>query len=285
VITLDVKVAHQANDIIQKYTSGRFKETLLKFFGITSVGVKGLINVELPVVEATQTSTDFIFLLEDDTLLHIEFQTTYTENDLIRFALYDWRLYGLHKKKIKTVVIYSSDVKKVDGSIDNGMMEYAPAKIMLYEYDGNAIYADLKAKLAGKQDLTDDNMLNLIFLPLMRNSVPKPELAKTTIELAQTIADKDKSIDCTAIAYAFALKYLNEEEANKLWEVIRMGSLAVKFFEDTRKEAWKEAELEKTLEIAKKMLADNEPIEKVVKFCELDTTTVKKLQKQLKQEK
>ena len=279
-IKLDIKVAHQANDIIQKYTSGRFKEILLNFFGITSVKVKELLNVEMPIVEAKQSSTDIIFLLEDGTLLHLEFQTTYTKNDLIRFAVYDWRLYERESKKVQTVIIYSSDVKKVDDSVDNGMMNYSPVKIMLCEYDGNAVYADLKSKLESGQELTDEDMLNLIFLPLMNNSVPKTELAKTSIELAQTIADKDKSIDCTAIAYAFALKYLGEEEINKLWEVMKMTSVAVKFFEDTAKNA----KLENSIEIAKRLFKKGLSIEDIAESTDLDINTIKNLQKQIKQE-
>ena len=72
---LDIKISKHKRDIIQKYTSGLFKDATLEFYGIKTAKIKELVNVELPVVEVSEESTDFIFLLADNTYLHFEFQT------------------------------------------------------------------------------------------------------------------------------------------------------------------------------------------------------------------
>ena len=116
-----------------------------------------MINVELTIVEVGTTSIDFIFLLEDDTYLHLEFQSTYSIDDLIRFAGYDLQLYKRDKRRIQTVVIYSSDVRKAADSIDIGSLVYAPTNVLMHEHDGDAVYyAELEAKIKNKQDLTDN---------------------------------------------------------------------------------------------------------------------------------
>ena len=57
---LDTKISQKARDVIRKYAGGLFKDSALEFYG----EIKELINVELPIVEVTDSSTDYIFLLD-----------------------------------------------------------------------------------------------------------------------------------------------------------------------------------------------------------------------------
>ena len=250
--------------------SGLFRNATLEFYGVKTAKIKELINVELPVVEVAETSTDFIFLLEDDTYLHFEFQSSYSKKDLTRFAMYDLRLYERDNRKIQTVIIYSSDVRKAADSLDIGSLVYAPAKVMMYDYDGNAIYADLEVKLRNGSDLTDTDMLNLILLPLMRNDISKTEFARKSIEMARTIKDKNRRDACVASAVAFMNKYLNDNEINNILEVLRMTDIFTRLIT--------EEIIKREIEIAKRMIAKNEPIEKIADFTGLDIDTVKELQ-------
>jgi len=146
VIYLDVKISRRVNDIIQKYASGLFKNATLEFYGVKTAKIKELINIELPVVEVSESGADFAFLLEDDTYLHFEFQTAYNKNDLIRFAHYNLRLYERDGRKIQSVIIYSSDVKKMPAGLEIGSLTYNPDKIMMGDYDGDIVYHELKDK-------------------------------------------------------------------------------------------------------------------------------------------
>lgn len=266
---LNIEISKHTRDIIQKYTSGLFRNATLEFYGIKTAKIKELINVELPVVEVAETSTDFIFLLEDDTYLHFEFQTAHNKNDLVRFALYDLRLYERDKRKIRTVIIYASDVRKTDDRLDIGSFTYAPDKVMMYEYDGNAIYADLESKLNSRQDLTDADMLNLIFLPLMKNDVDRIELVEKTIAMAQTIPDKTKRNICVGSAFAFSIRYLSDKDINRILEVVKMANLdtvLTKLIIDDR------------IEIAKKLLKKGLSVDDIAESTGLDVETINELQ-------
>lgn len=269
---LDIEISKHSKDIIQKYTSGLFRNTTLEFYGIRTAKIKELINVELPVVEVAERSTDFIFLLEDDTYLHFEFQTAYNKDDLIRFGLYDLRLYERDKRRIQTVIIYSSDVKKANDSLDIGSLVYAPQKVMMYGYNGNEIYTELVAKLRSGQDLTDVDMLNLIFLPLMRNNVPKRELTEKSIELAQKIHDRTKRDTCIASVFAFMSRYLSDDEISDIWEVLKMTDIVTKLIE--------EAVHDKMATIVKKLLQKGLSVEDIADSIDLDVETIKELQEQ-----
>jgi len=268
--TLDTtRISKHSKDIIQKYASGLFKDTTLEFFGLKTAKIKELINVELPVVEVGENSIDFVFLLEDETYLHFEFQTTYNKSDLIRFAGYDLRLFVRDGHQINTVVIYTADVKEVPDGFSIGSLSYNPAKVMMYDYNGNAIYKELEAKIQQEQDLTDADILNLIFLPLMRNTISKEELAVKSIELARRVQDVTKQNACIAAAFAFANRYLDKNGVNKLLEVLRMTDLVTMLLED------------KAIEIAKNLLRKGSTVEFVTETTGLTADTIQRLQKEL----
>jgi hypothetical protein len=144
---------------------------------------------------------------------------------------------------------------------------------MFSAYDGNAIYADLESKLKTVQDLTELDMLNLIFLPLMETDKPKDELAEKSVTIAKSIPDETKRNTCIASIFALMSKFLDEEIQSKLLEVIRMSDmltmLVTKAFTD------------KAIEIAKRLLEDCLAVEYVANMTGLDITTVEELKDKL----
>ncbi|WP_240984868.1 hypothetical protein [Acididesulfobacillus acetoxydans] len=88
----ETKITRQNNDVIMKAMAETFKDKSLKVFGLNTAGIKAVIPTVLPVLEVKENRTDYIFLLEDETLLHLEFMTTAGFEDLKRFVLYDARL-------------------------------------------------------------------------------------------------------------------------------------------------------------------------------------------------
>jgi hypothetical protein len=269
---INIKIPKHKYDIIQKYTSGLFRDATLGFYGIKSAKIKELINTELPFIEVREKTTDFVFLLEDNTYQHYEFESSYKKSNLVRFATYDLLLYERDGRQVSTVIIYSADVpKNAPESLKIGSLEYTPDIIMLCDYDGNAIYKELERKLKAKQELTDADMLNLLFLPLMKSDISKYELAEKSIELAKTIKDEKKQDICIVSTVAFMEKYLTETEMKKLWEMIKMTRAVEIFLE----EAVKETEKKKAVEIATKMLRKNKPIEEIIEFTELTEKEIK----------
>jgi hypothetical protein len=188
---------------------------------------------------------------------------------LIRFAAYDLYLYKRDKRKVQTVIIYSADVKKAADSLDIGVLVYAPLKVMMYGYDGNTIYKELETKLKAGHDLTDTDMLNLIFLPLMKNDIPKRELAEKSLRLAQTKQDKIKRDTCIASAFAFSLKYLNDDDITRILEVLKVANLETvltRVITDER------------IEIAVKAIKKGLSLEDIADLTGLDIETVEALQ-------
>ena len=221
----EINISKQAKDIIQKYISGLFRDATLEFYGVKTAKVKEPLNAELPVVEVADTSSDFVFSLEDGSILHIEFQTGYKKADLIRFAMYNLRLYEKYKGKIRTVIIYAADVKKKAINLNIGSLVFSPDVVFMSAYDGDNIYAGLETKLKRGQALEDADMLKLALLPLMSNSLQKVKLAERTIEISREIEDRRKRDICIGAAFAFSLQYLNEIEIKQILEVLKMANV------------------------------------------------------------
>ena len=293
---MDIQISQHTKDIIQKYTSGLFKNATLEFYGIKTARIKEPINVELPVVEVSETSTDYVFLLEDDTCEHFEFQTKYNKEDLIRFAKYDLRLYERDKREITTVIIYSSDVKTAAESLKIGSLVYTPINVMMCNYDGNAIFTDLENKLKTVQELSENDMLNLIFLPLMKNNIPKYQLAEKSVKLAKTIKNESKSNLCVASAIAFSYKYLSYDEINNLMEALKMNNVIENYIikevkirlndavNEAVNDAVNNALNEKAIKMAKGAIKKGLSIEDIADLTGLDAEEIKELQEELEKE-
>ena len=275
IIKLEITISKHKKDIIQKFASGVFKDASLEFYGIKTAKIKEPINVELPVLKVSEESTDFVFLLEDGTYQHNEFESKFSKAALTRFAMYDIHLYERDKRKIRTVIIYSSNVKKRDVSLNIGSLEYKPDVVFMCDYDGNAIYTDLETKLKNKQKLTNTDILNLTFLPLMRNTIPKAELAEKSIKIAQNIPDKNKRDGCIASTLAFSLEYLNKTQITRIMEGLQMSK-----FEKLYTVFVENAVIERTKNFLKNGVSE----EIIAKSMEIDIDTVIALKEQLELE-
>jgi len=103
----------------------------------------------------------------------------------------------------------------------------------------------------------------------MKHTIPPQELAENTIKLAQSISNPVLQEACVAAAIGFASKFLNEADLEKLKGVAKMADLVMMVVND------------ELIEIAKDMIRDNEPMDKIIKYSRLDEATIKKLQEEL----
>jgi hypothetical protein len=243
-----------------------------EFYGIKVGKVKELINPELPEIKVGGGGTDIVFLTDDDKYFHLGFETGINKDDIIKHLNYDVRLMQRDGREVITVIVYTADVTEAPPRINGETLVYNPHIVLMRDYDGNAIYAELKAIINAGKLLDDKDILNLLFLPLMRNSIPRYELAEASLEMAKTIPDRAKRESCIVSAYAFASKYLNEIERTKLLEVLKMCDLLERYVTERIEESLEE----KNSVVAKSMLRDKCTIEFVARHFNLDAEIVQK---------
>lgn len=216
-------VAYTNYDIIFRNMTEQFREKALDFYGINTAPIVRVEPTDLPTIKVNDRRMDFMFLLADETYLHLEFQTTYQEQDLDRFLQYDVSAYEKYQKPIQTFVIYGSDVAEAIEAKNYGSVTYETKAVFMKNYDGDQVILDLWTKIENGEKLTDLDELNLIFLPLMRSDVNRSERAIETVELAKRIRDEDSQLKLMATIIAISDKFIDQEYVGKLMEVASMA--------------------------------------------------------------
>jgi predicted transposase/invertase (TIGR01784 family) len=276
---LEKEITKHNNDIIMKAIADNFRDKSLEVFGLKTPKIVDVIPTVLPVLEVKENRTDFIFLLEDDTLLHLEFQTTVHPDDLKRFALYDIRILNKDNRDINTAVIYSGRIEDAPNRLKKGSLAYEVTNIYMKNFNGDAEFVRLKKKVADREPLTDKDALMFVFLPLMKSEKSESEMAIQVAELAKDLKGNQNFFVVAGII-AITDKFMPEEYKKRLLEVLRMTQIEQWIREEGKIEGKIEGEQKKALEIAKKMLAKNISISEIVDITELTREQVENIKKQ-----
>ncbi|MCL1990610.1 MAG: hypothetical protein FWG67_06950 [Defluviitaleaceae bacterium] len=248
------KISHPVYDLSQKSIVNFFQDKALSFFGFQSSKIEESLNVELVDIKMQGKRTDLVFLLEDGSILHLEFQTHYQHDDLLRFINYDILVHQQHKRRqVKTLIIYSAGVKRREVKLDFHTLVYKPYVIFLEEKDGDHILSTLEQKLQRKERFNDEDLLNLLFNYFMGSRERKADKAKRLIEVANAIEEDEVRQLATVSMYSIASKFLDRVQLQKLDEVIKMTDPLVELVQsEAAKVAPKMAE-ELALKLAPKL--------------------------------
>jgi len=233
--------------------SEAFKDVALDFYGLNTAKIKAVLPTELPVLDVSEEAMDFIFLLEDESYLHLEFQTTNKSENLARFLLYDARLYKKDRKQIRTAVIYSGDIETAKDNIKIGSINYQVSNVYMKAFNGDEVFVDLQDKIVKKEILTDRDKLNLIFLPLMKSNVNKNEMAINTVELASKITDEEEKMLYIGAIIGISDKFIDKNYVLKLKERLKMTRVVAELTKDAINEGIKTGIKKEKLEAAGKM--------------------------------
>jgi len=283
----DVKIAHANYDIVFKSLTGLFKDQTLEFYGLKTAPIVCAEPAELPQIQIDERRMDFVFYLSDDSYMHLEFQTTVKEDDLLRFKLYDTLLYEQKRKPVRTAVIYGAGINSAPVYLDHGSIKYIVEPVFMGNYDGDKTYNELKEKINAGLKLTTHDKLNLIFLPLMKNSIDKSQRAIEAIELAQKVEDKNEQIFLIGCLVGISDKFIDEEYVGKMLEVLRMTRVMQSLYKEFKEEGKMEGKMEGKIEgkmegkmeTARNMLEDKVDINLIVKYTGLMIEEIKELMK------
>ena len=221
-------ITYQNYDVVFKLACEVFCHNMLDFLGLDLPEIEDIYPTELPAIEADAQITDFIFKLKDDSLLHLEFQRTYSEEDLYRFFMYDARLISKHRRIIRTVVIYLGDSITLKDKIQWGAVTYNIDIIYMNKYDGDKIFQEEMEKVERNEK---PDALNMTFLPLMRSSKGMDERVKDIYTLLKASSFNSREIESIMAGIIVLVdKMLDESAINKIWEEISMLNV-IKFAE------------------------------------------------------
>ena len=275
-VNLETNISGHNTDIIMKATAEMFKDKTLEILGLKTAGIVDIMPTVLPVVEAREKRLDFVFLLEDETLLHLEFQTTVPEDLLRRIAFYGARIVERHNREVNTAIIYSGRIQNAPDLLTKGSLTYKVANVYLKDMDGDAEYNRLKAKIDQEEPLNEADLQKLVFLPLMKSKQPENDMVIQAAELAKVSKNEYTNFAIGALI-AITDKFLPEEYKRKLLEVLRMTQIEQWLREEGLKEGLKEGKLE----TARKALLKGVDVEFIAEITGLSLETIQKLKNEI----
>jgi len=134
-----------------------------------------MLSPSYPAVTATEFYGDNVFLLEDDWLLVMEYESRPLWEDFFRYNKYvSFAAERLLKEGIRVVnvviaVLYTGDVKKTAHELNLGGLHIKLEQIYLSKFDTDLLFAELKTKVEAKQRLSDTFFYKTVTYPPRNN--------------------------------------------------------------------------------------------------------------------
>jgi hypothetical protein len=210
-------VSFKVEDGVMKKAMEFFQENAVDFFGIDKKIIAPAAT-EIKNVDIKTNALDYLFYTEDGEYLHFEFQTTKKKEDITRFLYYDTSLFCRDNRKIETIVVYSSKITNAVTHIDAGTVKYNIKAFYMYNLDGDENYIYLKNKINNGEHLTNEDIMKLTFIPLMRTDKDKGDITIDCIELANGIPNGEEKTKSLTLLYALFDKFGDEKAKSKFKE-------------------------------------------------------------------
>ncbi|MBW8348839.1 hypothetical protein K0H71_05140 [Bacillus sp. IITD106] len=252
-----MEVHHNTMDIVQRLMAEKMRgQYPLKALDFQTAKVKEVLSTDLPYVKTKDDKADTLYLLEDDTFLHVEYQTSVKKHDTFRFAGYVMDLYNKYKddKRIsrfsfQSVVIFAPNIKRtsVNTVFDIGAIHYNYFPLFLNEVQKKEEYIEIINKIRKNPEtrLTDEEKMLILYRPLFNNgNVAIEKDALLVVRDIQEISDESEKAMLTGTLFALVRKYLSREGQEKIWEAIKEMDIVQErieqLYQERRKELLKE---------------------------------------------
>lgn len=267
-------------DLIMKKAMDVFAEEGLKFFGIDKK-VKDSSSTEIVVLEAKNLHMDYTFLMEDDTYIHVEFQTTDKgKDDLRRFRAYESLLSFQTSKDVVTYVIYSNRINNTKSTLQTGINEYNVKAVSMYDKDGDIVIQEVEEKLNNNIEVTKQDLVALTFTPIMSGKLTKLDRIIKSIRIVKKI-DNEYRYDVESMLYAFADKFLDGKDLEKVKEEISMTKIGEMLVQDGIEKGKVEGKEEQAIETAKIAIKEGMSDELIARLTGLTESQVNIIRKSI----
>lgn len=234
-------IAYQNYDVTQKLSAEMLKNKSLAVYGRPDIQIKDLRPTNLPAIEANELRLDNLFVLKDDTWALVDYESTFTAKDIIKYVNYIARILkryllqnGDDFPQIRLLIFFSADIRGIKTEVlDVGCLKMKIDPIYLSSLNPRKIYRQLKIHIAEYEKLNDEDILQMIIFPLTVEGVKnKKKMLRKTVELAKQIRDDEQRVQVLAGLLTFSDKFIDAEDARKIKEEIRMNKVTKLIFDE-----------------------------------------------------
>jgi len=276
-------IAHTNKDIIFKVLSQNYQDKSLSVYGIDDIPkIKRMLPNEYPVV-ATKFYGDSMFLLENDWLLCLEYESSSSWQNFLKYNRYVTNAIerlneeGTIVSKVVIVVLYTGDMKTAPAVFDTGALCIQVKQVFLSKFNTDELYASLKAKLDAEEPLSDEDIMRFVILPLTQpDKQRKQSLIEDVVDLAKRVKNDEHQAFILAGILTAANKFIDKEYSKNVREWLKMTHVA-RLFEEEKLEAINEERKKDRIRLAQRMIADGMEMAKILKYTELTRAEIEQI--------
>ncbi|MCB7320134.1 hypothetical protein [Lacrimispora sp. 210928-DFI.3.58] len=234
-------IVYQNKDVASKVTGEALVGKSLRPFGLPHLRITGLLPTNLPMVESNELRLDNLFLLSDGSVALMDYESKFSKENFVKYANYIARVmkrYALSRqleelRELKMIVIYTADVEAAELVYDLGSMVIRVEPAYLIHLDSVEIYGRIKAKLEVGADLTEEELVELMILPLtQKGAEEKRKLITAAVGLAKGLKERSQTLQVLSGILTFTDKIIDERFREKIKEEMRMTQIGQMIFED-----------------------------------------------------
>lgn len=240
-------IAYQNKDIEFKILSEAYRERSFEAYGLKLPRIKEVLPTNLPAVSADEMRMDNLFLLEDDTYAIVDYESVDAVRNRIKYMNYisrvTQRLYKENRRTpvIKMIVIYTGDVERADDVFQVGCMTLCIEQVFVRHLLAEEIYQTVKDKLKRGGKLTEQELMQLIILPLAEKGFKnKQTRIRQVIDLVKQIKDEQEQKLVFSGILVITDKFIDRADAERIRREITMTKVGRLIFEDGLTEGRKE---------------------------------------------
>ena len=167
-------IAYQNKDITSKFLAENLKGKTFSVYGLNLPEIERVLPTNIPTVKANELRLDNLFELADQTVALVDYESDYDQLDKVKYLNYLTGIANRYRQekqicpRVRMIVIYTGDIdrRQVSAEYDIGAVKMSVETAFLSEINADEIYDRLKSKIEQNQLLTDEELMQLIILPL-----------------------------------------------------------------------------------------------------------------------
>ncbi|OOM78314.1 hypothetical protein CLPUN_19230 [Clostridium puniceum] len=133
---------------------------------------------------------------------------------------------------INTIVVYSSEITDAVNHLNCGSITYDIKSFYMKNFNGDEKLQTIEYKVNNNTELTQQDIMTLSFIPLMRSKKSKSEITLESIEIAKNIQDNDDKNNCLMLLYALFDKFGDDVSKKQFKEVVSITEVGKMIYEE-----------------------------------------------------
>jgi hypothetical protein len=214
---MDMRVTFQEESFNEKCFNKIFQGLSFKWIGLELPMIKEIAEVErienykLPLL---------MFLLEDDTLLHMEIMSDKIKPDLQSMLTYDMSIVLRYRMQVKTVILNFGSKQNSNFQRSFGSVYYNTQIVDLSGLDGERVHKGISQKISSGFPINEADKLSLVFLPFMKNSLPFNEVLLKVMSIIGKIKDEEERIAYLTVISEIVSRLIGKQGVEVLKEYL-----------------------------------------------------------------